>query len=165
MNREMRARHRAWKRKAVLPLHAFANQEGWCSEFERMALKPAGLPARENLRYAYPNYRIAGEDTVEEFEAWRTRAGRHLHDLARRYGRTDDYGKVIYGAEFTAGAPELVTVRVTVTYDRVLEVEEGEEPNLELLNGRNVAMDLRSVNADAITVRTEIVETRKVEAP
>lgn len=165
LNRETRAawraRHRELKREMARPLHAFAEREGWCQEFERLAMRPAGLPPREQLRYRY-SYRIVGEDTPEAFERWRERAGRHLHGLAERYGHVDTYGKVILEAGFTAGAPELVTMQVTVTYDRVVE---GEELNLGLFNGRSVAMDLRSVNADAITVRTKIVETRKEGTP
>lgn len=162
LNRETRAawraRHRELKREMARPLHAFAEREGWCQEFERLAMRPAGLPPREQLRYRY-SYRIVGEDTPEAFERWRERAGRHLHGLAERYGHVDTYGKVILEAGFTAGAPRRVTVETTVTYRRVVTLRDGEES--ETLLEREpweIAREIRDTHVDRLTVTAKLVE-------
>lgn len=78
--------HVAFKQKASEVLWTYGERRGWCTMFDEI-LERAGLQGRAVVDH-YPRRQITlvGEETTEEFEAWRVEASRTLHSQATRYG-------------------------------------------------------------------------------
>lgn len=147
--------HKAWKVEAAAQLHRYADEQSFCTEFDRI-LKVNGLPMRAkyvctpSCGCGMDQIEITGEATEEEFGAWRWRTSKSLHTEALCYGVRPGWKSVLRVAGFSVAETVQVKIKGTYTFefDREIEVF-GDAGYADAVDDRDVVVHLQAHLRDA----------------
>lgn len=105
---DLSKRHRRFKQDAAAVLHEYADQAGWCTDYDAY-VRGYGLPGRSGKGFPQD---VPGESTVDAFETWRRETGRKLAHQARRRS-LPNYGETLRRAGFPVVRRREVVIRGT----------------------------------------------------
>lgn len=140
-----------YKQKVADRLHREADGRSWCVDFDRVMVA-AELPVRPEMRNSF-RQNVTGEETAEEFEAWRRRARRVLNFAGKRR-QIPGYEAVLRELGL-GGTVETVTATVAGTFriEMPVQVMAGEDPaeGVDRFQLRDLLYRLISEESDRVT--------------